>query len=367
MRFTQMHLGRMLLKATGKAAAALRTPEDLDAEFKKRQNITASNNFYNISRIMRAVGADDVVALYAKNAGGEYDAARWIEDGALPGGGRDSSHALRSPASRMSYYNSLSSVANPTKNKRLASKVPAEAREYFLSRSKALSEEVKGIQEENKLSERELEAILPWEDIQRMYRERRDGLDPQDRLLVDMYLCCCEVPEGAPRRLDYGEVSVYHRGSRGAAAAGSGDSNYVVIDRKSRAAAAAVTLTLRNFKTYRHYGEYTCVLPRRLGEEIARSVRDDPRDVLFYKHCGSSCRKKEGIKSNTFGVRLSSAMEKLTGKAIGVSNLRKSFITWLYGQSDRSEKELKEFANAMGHSPEMARLYRKINIDDSRL
>jgi integrase len=265
----------------------------------------------------------------------------------------------------MTYYNSLSAIANPKKLERVASEVPPEARELYNQRAADLSREVKEAQLENRLSERELTTILPWMSIQEMYRAGRGELDPQERLLADMYLCCYDVPEGAPRRLDYGEVRIF-KNSRDAEMYASAkgedeDGNYIVLDRSSGKA----TLVLRNFKTFRHYGEYRCELPGALAREVFRSVRADPREYLFYKHCGSACKRKEPLRANTFGVRLSATMEKLTGKAIGVSNLRKSFITWLYNCNDKSEKELLEYASAMGHSTDMARLYRKINIDQS--
>lgn len=310
----------------------------------ERNNKTAKNIYSNASVMMKELKTDNVLDLFGKNdKNGRYVAGDWIEKRKFSG------------ASKARYYSSLMSIANPDRaTAAIAEHVPPAAREHFGERMRYHGRAVRDEMDENLADPRELRTILPWSDIVEAYKARRHLLKPQQALLADMYVGFAGDPAASPRRLDYNALRVY------ATKVKKPEPNNIVVKPPNR-----VRLHLSEFKTAAKRKEAIEVdLPLGLGELIVRSLGRKPwRKYLFYKTRGAD--KCDPLSAHLLGYHLKETMEELTGKEIPVNSLRKSFITWLHSQN-LSVARLKEFAYHMGHSVEMAALYRRINIEESR-
>ena len=309
----------------------------------EKNNKTAKNIHSNASLMMRELGLSNVLDLYEKDAGGKYPAGEWIEKRKL------------ADASKSRYYSSLLSIANPERaTAEIAAHVPAAAREHFGERMRHYGQAVRNEMDENMADARELRTILPWKDIVAAYESGRHKLKPQQALLADMYVGFADDPAAAPRRLDYNALRVYATKPK------RPEANYILVRPPDRA-----RLHLSEFKTAVKRKEAIEVdLPPGLAERIVRSLGNKPwRKYLFYKTRGPD--RCDPLSAHLLGYHLKETMEQLTGREIPVNSLRKSFITWLHSQN-LSVARLKQYAYQMGHSVEMAALYRRINIEDSR-
>lgn len=310
----------------------------------EKNNKTAKNIYSNAVLLMKELKTDNVLDLYEKdNKTGKYPAGTWIEKRKL------------ADASKSRYYSSLLSIANPDRSTaEIAEHVPPAAREHFGERMRHYGRAVRDEMDENLADARELKTILPWADIVAAYQAKRHKLKPQQALLADMYVGFAEDPAAAPRRLDYNALRVY------ATKVKKPEPNYIIVRPPDR-----VRLHLSEFKTAARRKEAIEVdLPPGLGERIVQSLGKKPwRKYLFYKSRGPD--RCDPMSAHLLGYHLKETMEDLTGKEIPINSLRKSFITWLHAQN-LSVARLKKFAYQMGHSVEMAALYRRINIDDSR-
>jgi hypothetical protein len=195
-------------------------------------------------------------------------------------------------------------------------------------------------------NERELARLADWGSIQRDYASRRDALPARERLLADLFLM---HPLNPPKRLDYGRVRLF-RGSPPSPSAAARYPNYAVVRGAER-----VTLVLREYKTSAAFGRFEQELPAPLARAVWESLRGDDREWLLQAPEGGP------LGDNRLGKMLSRAMRRLTGMAVGASNLRKSFVTQLRA-GGASEAEMQRAADLMLHSTAMQRTYERRNI-----
>lgn len=337
MIFTTDDLAALLLDIPGASAKKIRSK--LHDQRGVEKNQTAKNIHYCISRLMKEIDTDNVLDLYKPNKSGRYAANAWISSSGF------------ADTTKLRYYNALRAVANPNKKTaEIAKHIPLKGRKYFQKKADDLDKIVKAEADENMADERELNTILPWETIREAYRNKRSELTPVQSLIADIYIGYSDVPEGAPRRLDYDEVKIYKTEPL------KPKTNALWVSPNE------VVLYLTKFKTAATYGKIKAVLPEGLANAIRRSLDDSPREYLFCKERGIGCPPMTAI---TFGYHVKETTKALTGKSIPVSGLRKSFITWLHAQEDMSVARLKQFARQMGHSVETAMLYKKLNIRKS--
>lgn len=344
MRITEDDLARILLNAgpqedEGAVRAKLFTQDGIE------KNKTVKNIHANLSLMMRRVGVDNLLDLYATDRNGKIAGAEWIE-------GHDVSDA-----SKARYYSSLMSAANPEKHGGIIARHVGDAvREKLREKMRRYDRRVKSRMDDNLADDRELRSILPWQDIVAGYKANRAKLGDQQGLIADLYIGFADSPEAAPRRLDYNNLRVYAskpKGKQGSKA------NYVVAKKDG-----TVSIHLAEFKTAAsRAGPIEAALPPGLSASIVASLGSKPwRRYLLYRTRGS--QRCEPLSAHLLGYHVRETTEALTGKKIPVNSLRKSFITWLHGKN-LSVAVLKRYAYNMGHSVETAALYRRINISDS--
>ena len=315
-----------------------RSMADIEGAVRSEKNATACNQWRCAVRLLRVLRLVDVLDLYRK----PREVVRWIDSG------RDSPPAA---ASKMTFYAALAALANPAKFPEIASRVPPASRAMFLGKASSLGKVVREEHATNELDARERAAILPWPDIVSAYKKIRGTLGDSQRVIAALYLAGGSDPGGAPRRLDYNAVRVYMGRAPDDVPR---NLNYVVVR-----SADHVELVLQEFKTSKFYGPYRTRLPPAVAKVVHESVRRRPRKWLIHGADGKP------LPPSGFGHQVSSTMKQLTGRAIGVSNLRKSYVTWLY--SRRSvPRPLGAYAAAMNHSPAEQLVYRRKNIRSPR-
>lgn len=317
-----MDLGRALFPGCASLA-------DVEAAIQSEAHATARNTFVSIRRLAVELGVSDVSELYRRCK----DVVAWINSDAAP----------PSPASKLTFYSALAAASRA-----VPALERAPATKMFLAESKALGKLVREDRAGSRLDARERAAILPWPVITRAYKLSSGKLDDEQSIIAALYLAGGDDPAGAPRRLDYNALRVFVDKAPARIPAGL---NYVIVRSPSN-----VELVLQEFKTKKHYGSYRTGLPSAVSRVIHGSVKRRPREWLLHDDSGKP------LTPSGFGRRVSATMKKITGKPIGVSNLRKSFVTWLYSSDGVAPDRLHEFAAAMNHSPSEQLAYRRKHI-----
>lgn len=313
------------------------TIEDVEERIKHEDDATARNLWTCARRLMEVLGCDDVIELYRR----PKEVISWLE-------GEESPPAF---ASKLTYYSALSALSNPEKNRYIASKVPLAARKQYLQKAAELGKVVREEQSKNRLDDREKMSILPWPRIVSAYKSRKQLLNDSQAVIAALYLAGGDNPSGAPRRLDYNAIKIFRNSHPSNVPT---DLNYIVVKSPAR-----VDLVLQEFKTRKYYGPYNTILPKPVSRVIYDSIEANPREWLIHDSIGSP------LTPSSFGRRLSGTLNRLTGRPIGASNLRKSFITWLYSRDDVSPKRLEDYAKAMHHSPAEQKMYRRKYINST--
>lgn len=299
-----------------------RTVREADEAARSEGDATARNLWVSSRRLMQEIGTDDVLDLYRR----PDDVVGWVSGRGAP----------PAAASKLTFYSALAALANPRRFGPVAAGVPPRASGRYRAEAARLREVVRAEQESHRLDPRERAAILPWPEIVALYRRNRASLSDSQAVIAALYLAGGDNPAGAPRRLDYNAVRVFDRDP----AAAPPGLNYVVVR-----SPADVTLVLQEFKTSKHYGPYRARLPAAVARVLHDSLAARPRRWLVHDEAG------EPLSPSSFGRRVAGTTRKLTGRAIGASNLRKSFVTWLYSRDDLSPERLRAYAAAMNHSP----------------
>jgi integrase len=312
--------------------------EDIDSYVRSERYQTAKNVFVNVRRLADALRCvDDVLQLYRD----PERTVQWIEGNRAP----------PSPASKATLYSALAHMSNPEKSPRMARLISTSSRKAFLDRGAQCSKQAKKMANKNRLDARERASILSWPKIQSLYRKNVGRLSDSQRVIASLYLAGGDNPAGAPRRLDYNALRVY-RGAPPTDPPPHGRMNYIVVRSSDN-----IDIVLQEFKTRKYYGPYTARLPVAAARVVSDSLLARPRRWLLDNDSQLPLTAKQ------LGQRLISTLRALTGRGIGASNLRKSFITWLYERGDVSENRLVAFAKAMNHSPAEQKQYRRIGID----
>lgn len=303
--------------------------EELTAAIGGETNATSRNIYMTVKKILEGVGYDDVLLIF-RNPG---DVVEWIES------------LENADATKSMMFSCLCSLANPEKYTQIRS--PKRSRTVFLKGMSKWSKLVRDVSSKNRLNDNERISMLPWPEIQKCYAREKHRLTDCQSVIAALYLAGGDNISGAPRRLDYNAVRVLNSFPK------ENEGNYIVVNGKK------VTLVLNEFKTYNRYGRFVTRLPASTSKVITDSLTSRPREWLVYGSDGGP------LTPSQLGERVCGVTKKLTGTRIGASNLRKSFITWLYSRDDITDEKLKKYAISMNHSPAEQKLYRRKNIQST--
>jgi len=220
-----------------------------------------------------------------------------------------------------------------------------------------LAQERDGKAKKNLLSAKELENILPWNQIlDAGIGDKIDVLSPTEKIIYLMYT-------SIPRRLDYRLMKVVSTSIdpnkkkddfAKFVKALDKDYNYVVMK-----GGKPVRFVFCRFKTDKHY-KNPQVFPlenSKLVSAIKTYISDGgivDGDFLFGREYSSA----------VFSKMVKNVFKKLTGKAINVNLLRHSFVSF-HSKKNLSEEQIGKLAYKLAHSTGMFRMYNKLNLTDA--
>lgn len=299
-----------------------------------RQLTTFRNHVSRAEKLMSALGTRDVADLFERTD----DVVKYVE---RPGGYTSSS--------RMSFYSSLSALLNPEKpfakviSEAVGESKAKSARSVYLTKNGYWSRKVSEKQLRLTKTSRPPEgSIVAFKSVLDAYRKARPSMATSDRLLADMYLAAPDDPAGAVRRANYGCCWVFS--TEPDAAELPKKTNFVVVPGDKR---RPVTMVLNSYKTARSHGEYRVELPPVLSRSVRESLGETPRPLLFFT--SRSLGEYQCVNGNAFAKRVSSVMKAVTGRALGINELRRSYSSYLI-EKRLPPEALEKFADGMNSS-----------------
>lgn len=185
------------------------------------------------------------------------------------------------------------------------------------------------------LSEKQQTNFVKWPELMAVQKrlaemETRTPAQWKEYLIVSLYTLT------PPVRADYGEMEVHTRRDK------TRTGNELIWNSKP-------VFVFRQYKTAKTYGVVELPIPKPL-----QSVIQD-----WFNHLGhvpTFLLGEQGTSSNTFAVSVANIFERLTGKKIGVSLLRHSFITHTF-PSLKTLKQKQAIATKMLHSRDLQEKY----------
>lgn len=195
------------------------------------------------------------------------------------------------------------------------------------------------------LTDRQQEKFVKWKDILAVQKTMGEKLttdmsadhmtDWEDYLIVSLYTL------NAPVRADYGEMRVENRYDKR-------DTGNQLIWRKTKP-----VFVFRDYKTAKTYGEVHIPVSKPLQKVIA--------DWFAYYNGEPPFLLGDAMNRTQFAIRVAKTFGKYTGKELGVSLLRHSYITHMYPKL-KTLKQKQDVATRMLHSRDLQEKY--ISLED---
>lgn len=265
---------------------------------------SAYTNFTRLRLMLERMDTSDVLDLFRVNESGNYDVSVWIDTGILPTGNKDPKYAFHKDSTKKNHYTTLVTISTPGKCcDDFAGLVSNEARAFFKEKLNALSRKIR-LAEKTGESDSNDRGVV-WEELVRIYKEKRSTLPIEDRMIVDWYMMCPE--EFPPRRHAWGNVTV----SRSTSMNTTPGKDYIMINTRKRTALAIIRCSETD--------EIRVVLPKELAGVVIDYMHSTGwRKLLFQSKTGDS----RPLSDNTFSKRVTAAFKKLRGSSsIGINQL----------------------------------------------
>lgn len=189
-----------------------------------------------------------------------------------------------------------------------------------------------------KLTAKESEKYLPWEDLVKA-RESLKATGGMDYLLASLYTMT------APVRNDYANMMILHKTPTKAQIAKhkADGHNLCVLLKKSG------YFLFLNYKTAKTYGDVKLKIPKQLYDVIIQATGGTLGDRTMLLN---------GMTEAYTGIKLARIFRSATGKDVTINILRHSYVTHMRkGEMPIAKKE--ELARHMMHSPYEGELYIK--------
>lgn len=203
-----------------------------------------------------------------------------------------------------------------------------EYRKIVHDYSMRLSEKMK----DQKLSEAESKKFVDWKTIvastQKLYDDKSALME--HKLLAAFYTM---IP---PVRADLGNLQIYKKDPM------LTTENYVVVRNKD------AFLKINNYKNDKIYGALVSPIPKQLVSMIRAHLKKNPTALKLFPYNDKELSRQV---INLFTC--------LTGKAVGISMLRHSYITDFLSKAP-SFRDAEELAKRMGHSVAIQTFYRRL-------
>jgi hypothetical protein len=211
---------------------------------------------------------------------------------------------------------------------------------HMLVLAKAVSEERK----DNVASEKEIEGMIPIEELKRAEAGLGHATagESEDKVMLAF---AAYVPA---KRADLGACEVVRSESQ---AKGSG--NFVIVPERG-----AGELILNRYKTARCYGSHRETLPAYVTDVIRESVRAWPRKWMLSIKIGPT---KGGPLTNVaYGARYTAVLKRLTGRHTTLNMNRHVHVNAVANATRVTIREAEEVASKMMHSLAQQRTYARV-------
>jgi hypothetical protein len=189
---------------------------------------------------------------------------------------------------------------------------------------------------EQVLTEKQQLNFVKWNellDVQKKLAEKENKTDNQWK----QYLVASLYTLNPPVRADYGEMEVHRKADK------KRTGNELIWGGKKP------VFVFRNYKTAKTYGEVKLPVSKPLQEVITK----------WFEHLGRVPMYLIGdtpSNPNTFGIYVSETFKRYTGKELGISLIRHSYITHIY-PTLKTIKQKEALANSMLHSRDLQEKY----------
>jgi hypothetical protein len=226
--------------------------------------------------------------------------------------------------SRRNYYNSLVVTL-------MAYKTKSYVMKKFVGEIDKLNVIINAQYDSHEMSEKERQNFVKWEEvlIRRNELLKEHEADPENIEKLQNYLILSLYSYIPPIRNDYGGVVIWNDSS-------DSDKNYLDMKKK--------IILLQSYKTVKKYGVKILTIP------------DVVIDIILKLQ---KLRKSKFLLTNINGGMLGSnlitnRLNKIFGKKVSTSILRKSFISYTIGYDEDKQKLRIKLAEQMLHSPGVA-------------
>lgn len=188
---------------------------------------------------------------------------------------------------------------------------------------------------EQKLTERQEQNFVKWEDILAV-QKKLAGLEDKSDSKWKQYLVVSLYTLNAPVRADYGEMEVFNKYNK------KRTGNELIWNKSPK-------FVFRVYKTAKTYGEVRIPVSKPLQKVIGE----------WFTHLGGVPKYLLGTapsNPNTFAIYVQDTMRKHTGKEVGVSLLRHSYITYMFPKL-KTLKQKQALSTKMLHSRDLQEKY----------
>lgn len=211
---------------------------------------------------------------------------------------------------------------------------------------------------DNRLSERQKEAYVSYDEILAKFLRMKKESDPHATKETSLqYVLLAILLDLPPTRADLGSLLVTTNDPR------RGDINYIVLlpptvpgINKPKKPAKNSFIVLNKYKTAKTYHRVDLEISSRTTIVIRDSLRRWPRNYVFTN------TKNQPFDNQAYGHYVQRSFDKMFGRRTGMSLLRHIFISEQADLATMSDREREELAAKMMHSTrEQATTYRYID------
>lgn len=208
-----------------------------------------------------------------------------------------------------------------------------KAYKFYSEKSIEMRQEHNKITDENKLTDREKEHYLNWEDVMEIHKAE---LNSKEKALISIYTL------QPPRRLDYRLMRISEKNDL--------DTQFNYYNTESK------EFIFNNYKTNKKFKQQIFKISNKLAEILDKHIKEaklQDGDFLF--------GKTPTTEYKSFSNQITKIFKQHLGKNISVNLLRHSYISNFLKQPDLTVAARKEVGNKMAHSIETQLKYQRFN------
>lgn len=245
---------------------------------------------------------------------------------------------IRKPADVFKWFESkgFSPSTQKTYISAIQHELGGESMKEYKEKISEIFDGIKKKESKQLLSDKQQDNFVKWDDLLAV-QKKLAGLEDKSDSKWKQYLIVSLYTLNAPVRADYGEMEVFPKYNKKR-------TGNELIWKKTKP-----EFVFRKYKTAKGYGEVRIPLSKPLQKVVGE----------WFNHLGGTPKYLLGdtpSSPNTLAVYILDTMRKHTGKEVGVSLIRHSYITHMYPKL-KSLEQKQNLARLMLHSAERQERY----------